>query len=440
MLPQLRWFRLLAFFGFLALAGLASTPASAQLRFENVYVEREKELVLTYFNTVPAGLGLIITNIRVVGPDAADFTITQDGMTGGPYADGSRVSVTIRFAPTTPGIKNASFVGNCVLTNGGPCDFGTTRLIGAGLRLNLTQLDRATFVTTDRVSLQASVGAPVSGVAVTWTVEGRDAANGITGFPVDEARATNGEGTSTFSFVPSDNSTLVIDRRTRWTTGSRAANPPIKFEVKAKIALEGEEFEVLLSEESGQGLLSQDETDRLRQEYYDYNIPVPGRGEVVASLGARYNQGNYGTQLSVDLPGYYNRAVAAYSGSQVMISVLVNGQTFTNVPAAIPVNAPVTISSGYRNPQRNKAVGSLFPDSRHTRGRALDLVPNVVQVQVQVVVNGQPVTQRVPLSLHQTLYPALYAAAATVGTAIAEQGSTPVAVGDPRENHIHVQW
>lgn len=439
MLPRLRLSRLFVFFSFLMLMGLASRPASAQLDFENVYVGRGKELVLTYTCYAPPDVGLFVTQIGIVGTDAAKFTVTQDGMTGGPYFNGQEVSVTLRFAPDTPGIKNANFTGRVVGTNGLAGTFSTTPLVGAGLKLSLTQLSAQTFVTTDAIALRASVGAPVSDVPVLWTVEGGGAASGITGFPTDAENPSDGSGISAFSFVPSTNTPLVRDRRTRWTAGSRAPNPAISFEVTAKIVLDGEEFKIRLSE-TNLGPLSQDETDRLRQEYYDYNIAVPGRGDVVASLGAGYNEGNYGVQLSVDLPGHYSRAVAAYRGRQVSISMTVNGQVFNNVPVTIPANAPVTIPSGYRNPQRNRAVGSQFPDSRHTRGRALDLVPSVVQVMASVTVNGQTVTQRVTLGLHQTLYPALHAAASTVGTAIAEQSATPVPVGDSRENHIHVQW
>lgn len=435
MLPQYRSLRLFSLLSLLLMAGLAPLPASAILDFQNVYVGHQKELVLTYTAHSPRGVGLIVTRVGIVGSDAADFTITRDGMTGGPYADGTRVSVTIRFLPTTPGIKHASFVGDCMGADGSPCSFATTDLTGAALKLSITQLNSRTFVTPDTIMLQANVGAPVSAVAVQWTVEGRDAANGITGFPMNEAHPSDGSGNSTFSFS-SANPTLVNDRRRNWTRGSRAANPAISFEVTAKVILDGEEFPVRLSETT-LGPLSQDETDRLRQEYYDYNIPVPGRGDVVASLGAGYNEGNYGVQLSVDLPGHYNGAVAAYRGRNVMIDVTIGGRTFTNIPATIPATAPVSISSGYRNPQRNRAVGSLFPDSRHTRGRALDIVPSVVPTRVTLP-DGRMV--RVNLSLHGTLYPALHDAANTVGTAICEHSSTPVPCGNTTENHVHVQW
>lgn len=296
--------------------------------------------------------------------------------------------------------------------------------------ITITSLSTRTFITTDEIELKATVtGAPI-GTQVLWTVQGLDAAASVTGFDTNFVTTTDGSGIATYRFTPSNNPNLVNDRRTNWTKGNRMANQEISFQVIAKMTISGNDIETRLSDTTF-GPLTQDETDRLRQEYYDYNIPVPARGDVVPFLGPGFNQGNYGVQLSVGLNTRYNAIVAAYRGRPV--SVVINGLTYNTT---IPANAPVTISSGYRNPQRNRAVGSRIPDSSHTRGRALDLVPSVVHVVVMV--NGARV--RVPLSLHGVLYPALQAAAATQGTAIAEQGAIQVPVGDPREDHIHVQW
>jgi hypothetical protein len=296
--------------------------------------------------------------------------------------------------------------------------------------LSISHLSRTTFIATDSISLRASIGSATAGVEVRWTVEGRDAAAGIGGFATDFVTITDATGTATFTFTASDNTTFVNDRRTRWTRGSYQANLAISFEVTASYLREGVERTTRLSD-TNLGPLSQDETDILRQEYYDYNIPVPARDEVVPSLGAGFNRGNYSVQLAVDMRENYDAILAAYRGREVRVTI--DGQEYVT---RIPQDASLTVSSGYRNPQRNRAVGSQFPDSRHTRGRALDLVPSAVQVVVMV--NGRP--RRVTLSLHEALYPALHAAAATVGTAIAEQGATQVPVGDPREDHIHVQW
>lgn len=308
--------------------------------------------------------------------------------------------------------------------------------------ISIVNLSPRTFIATDTITLKAKLSNGAAGIPVKWTVEGRGAASDITtGFPTQEVHTTDGSGVSTFSFTPSGNPAFVNNRCTEWVRGSKQANTPISFAITAQAVMPDGTVRNTSLAASGLGPLAQDDTDRLRQEYYDYDIEVPGRSEVVASLGAAvngadYGQGPYGVQLSVDLPGHRDSVLAAYRGRQVMVNVTFNGQLIS-VPVTIPANAPVSVSSGYRNPQYNKASKSKYTKSKHIRGRALDLVPRAISVIAQLP-NGQ--TQKVMLSLHGTLYPALLAAAKTVGTAITEQGAIWVPVGDTRENHVHVQW
>jgi hypothetical protein len=299
--------------------------------------------------------------------------------------------------------------------------------------IDITSLSTKTFVTTDEIQLQATVAGAPAGTKVLWTVQGQDAAAGVTGFPTNFVTTTDAAGVATFRFVPADNQALVNNRRTQWTKGSLQANTAITFQVTAKATLNGTTYETKLSD-TNLGPLSQDETDRLRQEYEDYGIPVPARSEVVPSVPGGFNTGNYGVQLSVGLDTHFNAILGAYRGRRV--TVVIDGQPYNTT---IPTTANLGISSAYRNPQRNHhpTVGSVHPDSRHTRGRALDLVPTE-PVRVTVVVNRRP--RVVTLPLHEVVYPALQAAAATQGTAIAEHSAIPVPVGDPSENHIHVQW
>ncbi len=296
--------------------------------------------------------------------------------------------------------------------------------------INIDYISTSSFITTDSIELGASVTGVPSGTQVFWTVQGSGAAADVSGFPTNVVTTTDADGVATFRFTPSDNQALVTNRRTVWSQGSDKQNPAICFQVIASMNVNGKRFESRLSD-TNLGDLKQDETDCLRQEYYDYDIPVPARSEVVPSLGLGYNAGNYGVQLSVGLDARYNAILAAYRGRQVTVTIA--GQRYNT---SIPDNAPVTISSGYRNPQRNRYVGSRIPESRHTRGSALDLVPSLVQVIIMV--NGS--SRRVTLPLHEVLYPALQAAASTQGIAIAEQGARQVPVGDLRENHIHVGW
>ncbi|HYO48949.1 MAG TPA: D-Ala-D-Ala carboxypeptidase family metallohydrolase, partial [Chloroflexia bacterium] len=86
---------------------------------------------------------------------------------------------------------------------------------------------------------------------------------------------------------------------------------------------------------------------------------------------------------------------------------------------AVPVPA-LSISSGYRNPQRNKAAGSLTINSRHTQGRALDLV----------VANP-----------NATLWARLRTAGTNAGySSICEDGPTVRPCNHATVDHVHIDW
>lgn len=177
---------------------------------------------------------------------------------------------------------------------------------------------------------------------------------------------------------------------------------------------------------------------------------------MVASLGAGYNEGNYrGAQLSDRLPQLYQRVADSYHGRVVRTTAIVGGKTYP-VDATIPSDAPVVISSGYRNPQRNELV-SKAKNSPHLWGRALDLVPcsdllkdpkthrascgTPVKVWVVVEIRGKNVRTQVTLNYRRTLYPALLDAAASSNTsAMCEVGSKKVDCGNWKADHVHVNW
>ncbi len=269
------------------------------------------------------------------------------------------------------------------------------------------------------------------GEVVQWTIVGKGAAANVSGFnTLDGTSTADASGVATYDVKLSNNQQLVTDRYKNWQNGSKSApNTAISYDITAKTA-----------SQSGTTTLTQNETSILRQEYFDYKvIPIPEYSEFVQSLGGGFNRGNYGVQLSNNLDTRYNAILAAYRGRA--ITVLYGKKD--KYPSTIPNTATLTISSGYRNPQRNKAEGSKYTTtSRHVVGRALDLVPDATTVTIMV--KGVPV--EVPIAFngplfHSALYPALGTAAGTQGAAIAEDGSKPVVpIGNKKENHIHVQW
>jgi len=281
-----------------------------------------------------------------------------------------------------------------------------------------------TFISSDTITVKATVGNQ-GGIPVMWSVNGLNSA-----FPgvllTNQMVNSDASGNSTFSFSPAQIGAFPQFRKSNFTkTGSRAPNQPVNFEVVAQA-----QGQTVTLSQSGVGTLQQDDIDTLRQEYVDYvtfktsGPYTPQRSDVVPSLAGNYNGGNYGVQLAVHMDTSFAAILQAYQSA----TITVNGVTGPMPPAA-----QLLVKSGYRNPQRNKAIGSKFPQtSHHMFGGALDLKP----VPSWVRINGK----RVWVDMDQVLFPVLQQAAATQGTAISEIGSKQVDLGTPGENHIHVEW
>ncbi len=355
--------------------------------------------------TLPMGNMTVSTNNQSFsvsdGESTNGYPITGDGIS---ITSMGTVSYTVSYQPVSPDLTLVS-VQTPATVNG----------------------NQHTFISTDTITLNASVGGGKGGVPVTWTVTSLNSAapsKVVTGVVVNSGPG----GISTFSFTPSQSGTLAPFRQKQFTSGSRTANDPLSFEVMA--SAEGKQ--VTLSQ-SGIGTLMQDDTDTLRQEYVDFQLTVPDRSKVVPTIddgtGNQYNMGNYDVQVSVALPAHYTAILAAYRAQ----TTVVNGTT-----VGIPADATITISSGYRNPRRNKAAGSVHNTqgdiSRHVLGSAFDLVPDGVKVMIN--------NKRVRLGLHANLYPALCAAASSVGVlhVLPEIGCCTIVDCGAGEDHTHVDW
>jgi hypothetical protein len=239
-------------------------------------------------------------------------------------------------------------------------------------------------------------------------------------------------GTVDPSAGPSKESKFTPDAtaaRATLRSGSQTPNIPVGYLISVVMASNGRQ-------ESTIEQILQDEKSILRQEYVDFAAqpipadmvgqpPAPPARSALTLHNGPFNKGNYQYVVNLgDMQARFDNIVSSYRGQ----SVTVNGQV-----VQIPQTAEVLLKSAYRNPQRNRFVGSHHVNSFHVLGRAMDLVP-ATPVTVQVA--GHPVH----LGLHTHLFQALRAAAATQGTAIAETGPNQVPIGDPNEDHIHVQW
>jgi len=175
---------------------------------------------------------------------------------------------------------------------------------------------------------------------------------------------TQGE-TKDFVFTPQKNMT----RPPRHKKGQTDENPPIKFLLTVKATTE-----------VGPGVLGDITTVKfeitqkpravLRQEYYDYGIEPPSH-ELVAAL-----TDDESTPIKADsfiATSNYAKHNLAVKGGMQQIAVAVQKK----------FGSKIQITSAFRNPQRNCAVGGALPNlikktggSVHQSGGAVDMCPH----------------------------------------------------------------
>jgi hypothetical protein len=276
------------------------------------------------------------------------------------------------------------------------------------------------------------------------------------------------QSAATFRFVGVSNSD---------TTGSRTPNPPLGYNINATLSVSGTSLQDAVQ-------ISQDETDRIRQEYVDYaTVFQPARGNVNSAALPQFNTGNYSLiaeeiagnllslfqRLQTAVNNLLNNAVQVIPAGTANLDpanvVVSPGAVITNVGAILNTipegddqcsvalttgyctgnitagpngiaethanNSSSTVgltgselTSAYRNPQRNRAVGSTTVNSLHTRGRAFDIDPR------GLAITGKTSAQKMCL---------FEAAGQNVATAFAERGPTQVACTDTTADHVHVQ-
>ena len=248
-----------------------------------------------------------------------------------------------------------------------------------------------TFVTTDQIDIQffelEGYDMENDGNScddIIWEVEGLTDDDGT----VNEV--DNGEQ-DIHAFTPN-----AINRP---TAGSRQPNTAISYVVKCTILGLKKEFN-----------LEQDEVDILRQEYIDYGTTwQPERTEVHEEAG-RWNTGNYN--------------YIASSGEDRFQEIWDGLQTnYQNLCAQAQItDTALTFNSCYRNPQRNRAVGSTLINSNHTIGHAMDIsiTGNITSQKWNFLHDGAEAVDNV--------------------NAICESGPTQVTCGNANQSHVHLAW
>jgi hypothetical protein len=269
------------------------------------------------------------------------------------------------------------------------------------------------------------------------------------------------------------------------TAGNRKPNPPLEYELVAALLLEnGETLQVRLPPTT---FLRQDETDVLRQEYIDFGTSFrPGRVQVSIPGRRVLNTGNYTfiaekeagelsrlldqldervrallnndvQEKAVGTRGLSPKAVVVSPGAPILtVGALgdtdpqgddvcggsrVNGRcngpilagpngiadTRANNRDAKP-KLEAFVSSAYRNPQRNRAAGSVVLNSRHTQGRALDIDPRLM-----------PIPGKTPQQL-MCIVEAAGDAVVGASDSFTEQGATRfLACDSPAADHVHIE-
>ncbi|MBN1207365.1 MAG: hypothetical protein JXB05_20970 [Myxococcaceae bacterium] len=219
--------------------------------------------------------------------------------------------------------------------------------------------------------------------------------------------------------------------------GNRQANPPLEYEVFATATVDGQTLEARLPPTT---FIRQEEQDILRQEYADFGTSFqPAPAHVVVPQRARLNTGNYAIiveedagkleELLLKVEAEVNRILnddvqerpvgtrrlkpntvvvspgpsvlevgplgdTDPQGDDVCAAPRVNGVCTGPIHAGrngiaetrannrkLRVDLSGLVTSAFRNPQRNRAIGSQALNSRHTRGRALDVDPRPLQVR-----------------------------------------------------------
>lgn len=217
---------------------------------------------------------------------------------------------------------------------------------------------------------------------------------------------------------------------------SREPAPPLEYEVLATAEVKGEKLEARLPPST---FIRQEERDILRQEYFDFGATFePQLAQVVVPGRRRFNTGNYTLiveesegglddllrrmneevnrllnddvqERPVGTRGLTPTTVVVSTGPSVLLigalgdtdpqgddicgGARVQGVCVGPILAGrngiaetrannrdVRVDLETFVSSAFRNPRRNAAVGSSI-GSRHTRGRALDIDPRSIAVR-----------------------------------------------------------
>jgi hypothetical protein len=349
-------------------------------------------------------LKLDVKNLSGLAPLISDVTVTPD-------------SAALESSPDT----DFSFLAYRNIA-----DIVTT---SSGLTVNVPA---TTLATRDVIAVHATAITPMDLTNLQWQVIANNPESGNFSNPTPANRqgpdfsfVPNPSLEPAFTNTPPTNCNNVTSPSQDAPVGSCFRHKPLSYTIQASI--NGVTYSVTIT---------QDQKDVIRQEYVSHGLPlVPGRADLqpVPKDPCFPAAGRY----SLD-----NTAYIFVWGDPAKLAndVLSSFNSFIGTPNACSLK----ISSGWRNPERNEAVGGV-QNSDHQLGNALDL---------QVL--GMPVTNQIYATLQAAAYcvvggipplsPVTCTPAGSGGVAICEAGPIPVSCGTFKDkdgivrtiDHVHV--
>lgn len=254
----------------------------------------------------------------------------------------------------------------------------------------------SSFLSTDTISGVASTSPNGASSGVQWTITPTIGA-------IQNVVPANGTGPN-ISFRPN-----VTHPAYTPGAGSLSPSTALSYSMRAAVC-----------SSQATHTITQDQRDTIRQEYANHGITIPARADLTTVAGTAHfsasdiSQSEY--SLMVGNPGALGEAVRT-EYNQRLRTALAN----PNFP-----EQGIGMSSGYRNPERNEAIGSTQVASIHQYGRATDLQI----LQSTVTASGLTTAQ---------VWQILADAGAAVATGFCEIGPTATACNVQGVTHVHVQ-
>lgn len=198
--------------------------------------------------------------------------------------------------------------------------------------------------------------------------------------------------------------------------GSLSQSPPLSYAMRAARC-----------QSLTTNTITQDQRDKIRQEYVNHSITIPDRAAITTVVATAHfsvseiSQSAY-TLIVTNAGTYSNPGALGEAGRTAYNTGLRTALANPNFP-----DQGIGMSSGWRNPERNEAIGSTQVASVHQYGGAADLQILSSTITASGLTSAQ-------------VWQILADAGDAVASGFCERGALQVACNDPLGvTHVHVQ-